>query len=70
MGPLKGIRVMDMATIFAGPLAATILGDFGADVIKIEHPVKGDPVRSHGPSKNGIPLWWAMLARNKRTVGL
>ena len=61
---------MDMATIFAGPLAATILGDFGADVIKIEHPVKGDPVRSHGPSKNGIPLWWAMLARNKRTVGL
>ncbi|MGH3260890.1 MAG: CaiB/BaiF CoA transferase family protein, partial [Trebonia sp.] len=56
--------------LFAGPMAATILGDYGADVIKIEHPLRGDPVRSHGPSKDGVGLWWTMLGRNKRTVGL
>ncbi len=68
--PLAGVRVVDVATLFAGPLAATILGDYGADVIKIEHPAKGDPARTHGPSKDGIPLWWTSLARNKRTVTL
>lgn len=67
---LDGIRVIDAATLFAGPMAATILGDFGAEVITIEHPQKGDPVRNHGPAKNGIPLWWASLARNKKTVAL
>ncbi len=67
--PLKGIRVLDTATLFAGPLSATLLGDYGADVIKIEHP-KGDPVRGHGHSKNGVPLWWKMLSRNKRTITL
>ena len=51
-------------------MSATMLADFGADVIKIEHPTKGDPVRNHGPSKNGVPLWWAMLGRNKRTIAL
>ncbi|MCL1593257.1 MAG: CoA transferase [Actinomycetia bacterium] len=66
---LEGIRVLDVSTLFAGPLAATILGDFGAEVLKIEHP-SGDPVRKHGYSKNGIPLWWKMLSRNKRTVTL
>jgi crotonobetainyl-CoA:carnitine CoA-transferase CaiB-like acyl-CoA transferase len=66
---LQGIRVLDASTLFAGPLAATILGDFGAEVIKIEHP-RGDPVRNHGYSKDGIPLWWKMLSRNKRTVTL
>lgn len=66
-GPLTGVRVLDAATLFAGPLAATVLGDFGADVIKIEHP-KGDPVRNHGHAKNGANLWWKMLSRNKRTV--
>jgi len=69
-GALDGVRVLDLATLFAGPMAATILGDFGADVIKVEHPTKGDPVRNHGPSKSGIPLWWAMLSRNKRTIAL
>lgn len=68
--PLHGLRVVDAATLFAGPLAATILGDFGAEVIKIEHPAKGDPARTHGPSKDGVSLWWAMLGRNKRTVTL
>jgi len=66
-GPLKGVRVIDAATLFAGPMAATLLGDFGAEVIKVEHP-RGDPVRSHGYQKDGINLWWKMLARNKRTV--
>ena len=68
-GPLAGVKVLDVATLFAGPLAATLLGDFGADVIKIEHP-KGDPVRSHGHVKNGINLWWKMIGRNKRTITL
>ena len=68
-GPLRGVKVLDLATLFAGPLAATLLGDFGADVIKIEHP-KGDPVRSHGHLKNGVNLWWKMIGRNKRTITL
>jgi crotonobetainyl-CoA:carnitine CoA-transferase CaiB-like acyl-CoA transferase len=67
--PLEGIKVIDAATLFAGPLAATILGDFGAEVIKVEHP-RGDPSRSHGYAKDGIGLWWKMLGRNKRAVTL
>ena len=67
---LDGIRVIDAATLFAGPMAATILGDFGADVVKIEHPRRGDPVRNHGATKDGVGLWWTMLGRNKHTVGL
>ena len=66
---LEGIKVIDAATLFAGPLAATILGDFGAEVLKVEHP-KGDPSRSHGYAKDGIGLWWKMLGRNKRAVTL
>ncbi|MFE9766472.1 CaiB/BaiF CoA transferase family protein [Streptomyces sp. NPDC005808] len=68
--PLTGLRVLDLATLFAGPLAATMLGDFGAEVIKIEHPAKPDPSRGHGPSKDGIGLWWKLLGRNKRTITL
>ncbi|WP_367323874.1 CaiB/BaiF CoA transferase family protein [Streptomyces sp. HUAS ZL42] len=68
--PLSSLRVLDLATLFAGPLAATMLGDFGAEVIKIEHPAKPDPSRGHGPSKDGIGLWWKLLARNKRTMTL
>ena len=67
--PLDGLRVLDVATLFAGPLAATMLGDFGADVIKIEHP-RGDPVRLHGSAKDGVNLWWKVIARNKRSVTL
>jgi crotonobetainyl-CoA:carnitine CoA-transferase CaiB-like acyl-CoA transferase len=66
---LDDLRVLDAATLFAGPLAATMLADFGADVIKIEHP-KGDPVRKHGHSKDGVNLWWKLLGRNKRCVTL
>lgn len=66
---LEGIKVIDAANLFAGPLAATILGDFGAEVLKVEHP-RGDPSRSHGYSKDGVGLWWKMLGRNKKTVTL
>ncbi|SDK09084.1 CaiB/BaiF CoA transferase family protein [Streptomyces indicus] len=68
--PLTGLRVLDLATLFAGPLAATMLGDFGAEVIKVEHPRKPDPSRGHGPSKDGIGLWWKLLGRGKRTITL
>ncbi|MPY50809.1 CaiB/BaiF CoA transferase family protein [Streptomyces acidicola] len=68
--PLSGLRVLDLATLFAGPLAATMLGDFGAEVIKVEHPRRPDPSRGHGPSKDGVGLWWKLLGRNKRTMAL
>ncbi|SCF14217.1 Crotonobetainyl-CoA:carnitine CoA-transferase CaiB [Micromonospora viridifaciens] len=68
--PLHGIKVVDLATLFAGPLAAAFLGDFGADVVKVEHPAKPDPSRGHGPAKDGVGLWWKVLGRNKRTVTL
>jgi crotonobetainyl-CoA:carnitine CoA-transferase CaiB-like acyl-CoA transferase len=68
--PLEGVRVLDISTLFAGPLAATFLGDFGADVIKVEHPLKPDASRGHGPAKDGVNLWWKTLGRNKRTVTL
>ncbi|MFF0202946.1 CaiB/BaiF CoA transferase family protein [Streptomyces sp. NPDC005017] len=68
--PLSGLRVLDVATLFAGPLAATMLGDFGAEVVKVEHPRRPDPSRGHGPDKDGVGLWWKMLGRNKRTITL
>lgn len=67
---LDDIRVLDIATLFAGPTAATIMADFGADVIKVEHPRKPDPARTHGQSKNGIGLWWKILGRNKQAITL
>lgn len=67
--PLAGLRVVDAATLFAGPIAATMLGDFGAEVIKVEHP-KGDPARHHGYAKNDVGLWWKILGRNKTPVTL
>ncbi|KOV77112.1 acyl-CoA transferase [Streptomyces sp. NRRL WC-3723] len=51
-------------------MAATLLGDFGAEVIKVEHPRRPDPSRGHGPAKDGVGLWWKVLGRNKRTVTL
>ncbi|MFC3995618.1 CaiB/BaiF CoA transferase family protein [Nocardiopsis sediminis] len=70
MKPLGNIRVVDAATLFAGPMAATYLGDFGADVVKVEHPRRGDPARGHGQAKDGVGLWWKILARNKRVTAV
>jgi crotonobetainyl-CoA:carnitine CoA-transferase CaiB-like acyl-CoA transferase len=67
---LAGIRVVETATLFAGPLAATFLGDLGADILKVEHPRQPDPAREHGPSKDGIGLWWKVIGRNKRLMTL
>jgi crotonobetainyl-CoA:carnitine CoA-transferase CaiB-like acyl-CoA transferase len=67
--PLEGLKVVDAATLFAGPVIATIMGDYGADVIKVEHP-GGDNLRSLGWRKDGVSLWWALIGRNKRSVTL
>jgi crotonobetainyl-CoA:carnitine CoA-transferase CaiB-like acyl-CoA transferase len=63
------LRVLDVSTVLAGPLTCQILGDYGADVIKVEHP-RGDSMRGHGRVKDGIGLWWKMVSRNKRCVAL
>src|ERR671927_344463 len=68
-GPLTGIRVLDVSTVYAAPITAMLLGDYGADVIKVEHP-RGDPARTHGWNREGHGLWWKVIARNKRTVTL
>jgi crotonobetainyl-CoA:carnitine CoA-transferase CaiB-like acyl-CoA transferase len=62
--------VIDASSIIAAPLCCQILGDFGADIIKIEHPQYGDNLRGHGYQHEGVPLWWKEVSRNKRTVGL
>ena len=68
-GPLAGLRVIDAGVLFAGPVIATLLADFGADVIKVEHP-RGDALRTLGWKKNGVSLWWAFVGRNKRFVSI
>lgn len=69
-GPLAGVRVIDLATMFAGPFAASLLADFGADVIKVELPGVGDANRGMGPVVRGVPAPWTSLARNKRSLSL
>lgn len=66
--PLSGVRVLDVSTILAGPLASSLLGEFGAEVIKVEQPVEGDPARRYPPLDDGVSAAWAMLGRNKRSV--
>ena len=67
--PLAGIRVIDVATVIAGPYCASILGEFGADVIKVEHPLGGDALRRFGtPTERGDTLTWLSEARNKKSV--
>jgi crotonobetainyl-CoA:carnitine CoA-transferase CaiB-like acyl-CoA transferase len=68
-GPLAGLRVLDLGTVYAAPITAMLLGDWGADVIKVEHP-RGDPARAHGFTKDGHGLWWKVIARNKKTITL
>jgi crotonobetainyl-CoA:carnitine CoA-transferase CaiB-like acyl-CoA transferase len=65
---LDGVRVLDLATLAAAPLAATYLGEFGADVIKVEQPGVGDPIRSWGNQRDGVGLMWKSLSRNKRSI--
>jgi crotonobetainyl-CoA:carnitine CoA-transferase CaiB-like acyl-CoA transferase len=67
-GALADLLVVDASTLFAGPLAATHLGDMGAEVVKVEHPRRPDPARGHGVAKDGVNLWWKTLGRNKATV--
>ena len=70
-GPLEGLRVLEFGQLLAGPYVGTLLGDFGADVIKIEPPPNGDPMRDWGRLRhNGHSLWWSTLARNKRSITL
>lgn len=66
---LDGIRVLELANLYAGPLAGMLLGDFGATVYKIEHP-RGDDARRWGKASHGIPLWWKVISRNKDLVCL
>lgn len=66
--PLKGLRVLDLGTMIAGPVAATLLADFGAEVIKIEQPAGGDPLRHIGPQVEGEGLYWQVESRNKRSI--
>jgi crotonobetainyl-CoA:carnitine CoA-transferase CaiB-like acyl-CoA transferase len=68
--PLSGITVIDCGQVVAGPTIAMILGDFGAEVIKVENPQGGDQGRYFGRSKDGVPLTWKQLSRNKKTITL
>jgi len=67
---LKGLKVVECATVIAAPLCGRLLADFGADVIHVEPPRKGDPLRKFGFTKDGINPWWKHYARNKRFVTL
>ena len=69
-GPLAGLRVLDISTVVAGPFAAALLADYGADVIKVELPGAGDALRALAPHKDGVPLWWKVTNRNKRGITL
>jgi crotonobetainyl-CoA:carnitine CoA-transferase CaiB-like acyl-CoA transferase len=71
-GPLADLRVIDLATVLAGPSCARYLADFGADVIKVERPGGGDGVRSMGwrDPRDDVTLWWKLAARNKRCIAL
>jgi formyl-CoA transferase len=68
--PLQGVRVIDAGNMVAAPYASVLLADYGADVIKIEHPKNGDGQRKLEPIKDGIPLWWKAISRNKRCITL
>jgi formyl-CoA transferase len=70
-GPLSDLRVLEMGQLIAGPFCGQLLADFGADVIKIEQPGKGDPMREWGREKpHGKSLWWPVIARNKKSITL
>ena len=68
--PLQDLRVLELGTLIAGPFTGRLLGDFGAEVIKIEPPGKSDPMREWGKSKEGESLWWPIQSRNKKSITL
>ena len=67
-GPLSGVTVLELGSFIAGPFAGQLLGDYGAEVIKIEPPISGDPMRKWGVLRDEHSLWWPSIARNKRSV--
>jgi crotonobetainyl-CoA:carnitine CoA-transferase CaiB-like acyl-CoA transferase len=69
-GPLAGLKVLDAGNMIAGPLAATQMADFGAEVIKVELPKQGDSMRHWSPTKDGKSLWWKVIGRNKKLITL
>ena len=69
-GPLQGLKVLDLSIIVAGGTATSLLADFGAEVVKVERPGTGDPLRNWGPFANGVSLWWKVHSRNKKSVTL
>jgi formyl-CoA transferase len=70
-GPLADLRVIEMGVLLAGPFCGQLLGDYGAEVIKIEQPGVGDPMRNWGQEKpHGKSLWWPVIARNKKSITL
>jgi formyl-CoA transferase/succinyl-CoA--D-citramalate CoA-transferase len=69
-GPLEGVRVLELGSFIAGPFAGQLMADFGAEVIKIESPDEGDPMRHWGVLHRGRSIWWSALARSKRLVAI
>src|SRR2546426_1623175 len=67
-GPLAGLRVLELGTLIAGPFCAKTLADFGAEVIKVEPPGDGDPLRRWRRMRNGVSLWWHVQSRNKKSI--
>lgn len=68
--PLSGVKVIELGTLIAGPFASRICGEFGAEVIKIESPDGGDPLRKWRKLYEGTSLWWFVQARNKKSLTL
>ena len=66
-GPLNDLRVLELGQLIAGPFCGQLLGDLGAEVIKVEAPGRGDPMRDWG---QGVPVWWSVIARNKKSITL
>lgn len=70
LGPLSGLRVIELGSFIAGPFAGQLLGDYGAEVVKIEAPGAGDSMRRWGITVDGESLWWPSIARNKKSVAI
>ena len=70
-GPLTGLRVVELGTLLAGPFTGRLLGDLGAEIIKVEAPGKPDPIRDWGKARyEGRSLWWPVQSRNKKCITL